>query len=104
MSGLIRLRQDDGFRSRRRDRSLPKRMSGDALQVVEEVRLAALKADGAIELGKHLCDELADFSLEVEDRARHSSTATAMVLAEIEATTVSKVQKIQRGLYNTWGI
>jgi len=80
-----------------RDRKVAKR----ARETVDEVRLAALKADGAMALGAHLMEGLVG----LDDQRRSLSGGdpiTDALLMEIEASTIRQCKGIQNNLYNGW--
>jgi hypothetical protein len=89
----------DGLRPSRADRQT----QALAKKLINEVRIAALKTDGALALGDHIMTEI----VELDDH-RHAlgrdNLALNLVLAEIEATAISQCKGIQRGLFNRWGV
>lgn len=89
---------DGSQRVRRRDRDVAK----DAKAVYDEVRLAAFKARGALELGAHVMDGV----MELDEHRRElagDDPVTVGLLAEIERQAINSAKAIQRNLYNRWG-
>lgn len=70
-----------------------------AKAVIDEVRLAALKADGVL----RLTDRIMEGVVEMDDDRRHLARGDEtknLILAELEATAVQKLRGIQRQLYS----
>jgi hypothetical protein len=72
-----------------------------AADVVNEVRLAAIEADGAMALADHIMYGLMDLDSQRKD-LQGSDPLLALMLGEIEATAVRQVKKIQNNLYTQW--
>lgn len=72
-----------------------------AKQIHDEVRLTALKVDGAMALAGHIMEGL----VAMDDRRRQlakDDPVTNEMLARIEATAVNQIGVIQMNLYNGW--
>jgi hypothetical protein len=69
----------------------------------DAVRLAALKADGAMALGGHIMQGL----LALDEHRRSLSCGDPIIdvmLMEVEANTIRQVKGIQSGLFDSWGL
>ena len=71
------------------------------VQIRQDVREAAMKADGAIRIGEHIMDGLVELDAHRRELAGADQTLNVL-LAEVEAETVGQVKKIQRNLYGQW--
>lgn len=67
--------------------------------IVDEVRLAALKADGVLRLTDRIMAGVVELDDDRRYLARGDETKN-MVLAELEAAAVQKLRGIQRQLYS----
>jgi hypothetical protein len=72
-------------------------------RVYDDVRLSALKADGAFALGAHIMEGITDLDSHRRALAGGNQQLDA-VLSAIELDTIRQVQGIQRGLYSPFGI
>jgi hypothetical protein len=72
-----------------------------ASEVVNEVRLAAIEADGAMALAAHIMQGMVDLD-EQRKSLMSNDPLLALMLGEIEATSVRQVKKIQNNLYTQW--
>jgi hypothetical protein len=81
--------------SRWEDRSVARAQRG----VVSEVRLAGLKARGALALSSYIAEAVVEVDEERRALARRSGPELNAVLIEIEVTGIEQAQKVQRGLY-----
>lgn len=87
------------IRPRRGDRELV----GRAKTIYDNVRLAALEADGAMALGAHIMEGTAQLDAHRRSLAGNDAALNA-VLCEIELNTVRQAQTIQRQAFNRFGI
>ena len=87
------------LRIRRGDRDLV----GRAKIVYDNVRLAALEADGAMALGAHIMEGTAQLDAHRRALAGNNEALNA-VLCGIELDTVRQAQTIQRQAFNRFGI
>src|ERR1700722_8256484 len=85
--------------TRRNDRALV----GYAKNVYDDVRLAALQADGAMALGAHIMEGTAQLDAHRRALAGNNAALNA-VLCDIELDTVRQAQIIQRQTFNRFGI
>lgn len=93
------MRYGDGDRPPPRDRKLAR----SAKEAVDEVRLAALRADGAMALAAHIMEGfvgLDDFRKSLSGGDPLKDT----MLMDIEAAALRQVRGIQTGLYNRWDV
>lgn len=74
-----------------------------AKRVYDEVRLSAVKADGAMALGAHIMEGTAQLDAHRRQLAGNNEALNA-VLCEIELTTIRQAQTIQRQTFNRFGI
>ena len=84
---------------RKQDRAV----AAAAKLVFDEVRLAALKADGAIGLAGHIMEGMTG----LDERRQTLSTgdrANDIMLTEIQIAALRAVKAIQAKLYNQWGM
>jgi hypothetical protein len=81
------------------DRQLVKQ----AKKVYDDVRLAAFKADGAVELGKHIMAKIAELDAARVEIAKDDPVRN-MAMAEIEMAVVRQVLSIQKSLDRGWGL
>jgi hypothetical protein len=72
-----------------------------AADVVNEVRLAAIEADGAMALTVHIMHGVADLNDE-RKQLTGDDPLLALMLGEFMATGVRQVRKIQSNLYTQW--
>lgn len=74
----------------------------DARDIIQGVQLAAIKADGAMALGAHIMEGALELD-QLRQRLCKGDTAMNLLLTEIEATTISQAQRIQRGAFDNFG-
>lgn len=70
-------------------------------QVREDVRQAAMKANGAMVLTELIMEGLTDVDLHRRALSKGDATLN-VILAEVEAEGIGQVKKIQRNLYSDW--
>jgi hypothetical protein len=76
---------------------------GQRRRVIDEVRHAALKADGSIALAGHIMAGV----MALDGERRHlakEDPALNLLLAEIEGEAVQQVKAIQRSIFDPWGL
>lgn len=81
-----------------RDRSVAKR----AKDVFDEVRLNALKADGAMALAGHIMEGVVELD-NLRREISQGDPALEAMLMSFESTALRQMAKIQRELYDPWG-
>jgi hypothetical protein len=86
-----------------RPRSQDRALVSQARGVYNDVRLAALKADGAMALGAHIMEGAAQLDAHRRALAGNDPALNA-ILCEIELSTVRQAQIIQRQTFNLFGI
>lgn len=84
---------------RRQDRAI----AAASRDLFNEVRLATLKADGAMALAAHLMEGMTGLDEQRRSLSRGDQIADVM-LAEIQIATLHAVKKIQTSLYDQWGM
>ncbi len=95
MGQLMRIVQGEGDEPSKFgvDRRIAKKAQG----VVDNVRLAALKADGVVALAGHIMEEFCELD-GLRVRLAKGDLSKNMLMAEIEETAFQQVMKIQRGV------
>jgi len=88
---------DDGHREDRRIARVQR-------STVNEVRLAGLRARGALALSAHIAEAVVEVDEERRVLARRAGPELHAVLIEIELTGIEQAQKVQRGLYRNFGL
>ncbi|MDQ1438347.1 MAG: hypothetical protein QOK43_1976 [Acidimicrobiaceae bacterium] len=78
-----------------------RKLTAAELRIRNQVRSAAIQADGALRFGEHVMDGLVELDVHRRMLARDDPTLNVL-LAEVEAETVGQVKKIQRNLYSQW--
>lgn len=79
-----------------------KQVVADARDVIQGVQLAAIKADGALALGGHIMQGAVELD-KLRQQLSKGDTAMNLLLSEIEATTISQAQSIQRSAFGNFG-
>lgn len=99
MSGdIVRFPGGGGVEGRRRN-DYRKAVNISTRVVYDEVRLTALKSDGAMALAAHIMQE-ATYLDRVRRELAEDDPVTANMLAQFEATAFEQAKRLQRGLYS----
>ena len=86
------------------DGDRPRRdLSPQGRAVYAEVRLAAVKTDGAVALASHMMSRLRELDDDRRQLAKEDATLN-LICAEIESEAVQQCKQIQRGLNNPFGL
>lgn len=96
---LMRYNDGSGTRVPRVDRPVAR----DAKKVHDEVRLAAFKADGALALGGHIMEGVVGLDETRRNLAKDDPVLNAL-LADIEQTALFAAKKVQKNLFNDFGV
>ncbi len=80
-----------------------RQVAARAKQAYDEVRLAALKVDGALALAGHIMDGVVGLDNH-RQALSNGDPVTDVLLADIQINAVRKVKAIQNGLYDEWGL
>lgn len=86
-----------------RPRREQKELAQAAKQIVAEVQLAGLKADGTLALAVHIMEQVRDV-VAYRRQLVEGDPEMAMILSQFEAQGYRQVQQIQRDLFNPWGL
>jgi hypothetical protein len=95
---LMRYMQGD-VQPSKRDREVAER----AKSIYDEVRLAAFKADAPLVLAGHIMEGVKSLDNHRRELAKDDPVTNAL-LADIEQEALTQVKRIQRGLFNDWGL
>lgn len=90
-------------RTDERRAKLDRRMPRQARNVVDEVQLRALAADGVMALAEHIMIGAQELDITRRMLAKGDPALNA-ILADIEARALVQVSKIQAQTFNTFGI